>query len=133
MARPRQPAKVLKFKGSYDVNPGRERVDIEGTGELTAEPPEQLNKKYHDTWNYFYSVLPKMKFTRSDEPLLMHTVKLYFMLKKYDDYEDNFTRLHGPYLNCLMQLGLTPSMRAKLGTNDKGKAKNRFGDLKDAE
>ena len=71
MGRHREPAAILKLRGSFDKNPQRERQDCEGRGEFSAEPPDGLTGEEIAAWRHLVERLPKVALFASDEPAVL--------------------------------------------------------------
>jgi hypothetical protein len=127
VARPRKSAKVLEFTGAFDHNPQREREDLAGTGVFDTEPPKRLHKNYHAAWRHIVERLPAFTFTASDEMMVEHAARILGKMWESEQNTDLLLKLHGPLMNCLQALGLSPSSRTKMGDFGKGNGKkNKF-------
>jgi hypothetical protein len=74
--RPRTPAKILELRGAFKKDPQRRRVDAEGAGPFSGEPPTHLAQTDVPAWRYVVARLPKVAMSSSEEIAVEVTAKL---------------------------------------------------------
>lgn len=106
--RPRTPAKILELKGAFKKDPQRRRVDAEGAGPFTGEPPTHLPQDAVRAWRYLVERLPKAALSSSDDVAVEVTARLLTQF-----WAGNIAVVT-EMRQWLGKLGMTPVDRAKI-------------------
>ena len=108
MSRPRTPAKILELRGAFKRNPNRRRIDAEGAGPFSCEPPAHLAQINLPAWRYLVERLPKVALSSSDEIAVEVSAVLLAQL-----WAGN-TSIAAELRQWLGKLGMTPVDRSKI-------------------
>lgn len=126
--RPRTPINVLELRGALINNPRlRNREDLEGPSKFDPLPPDPLPLEMHATWIYIVERLPNYAVYNTDEIAIDALTRVLYEFRLPGIDKAEFRKLASILFNALGQMGMTPTARAKLGTErEDDKSKNRF-------
>lgn len=106
-------------------NPGKRPVNVEPTSPELGKPPAGLSAPHKAAWLELVKSAPNGVLKHADSQLLELTAKLLCQMRDADEVSANLaTQLR----QCLGELGMTPSARARLAVAPP-KAVNPFDDI----
>jgi hypothetical protein len=133
VGRPRTPSNVLEFKGAFKKNPKRARQDAAGAGPINLSPPAELSGVGKRAWKFLAERLPRVSLTSSDEVAMAQAARTLAAVWELDALggalNPAFPKLSAELRQWLMQLGMTPQARTKLGSAPQKPVGNKFADV----
>src|SRR5688572_10347522 len=124
MARPRTPADILEFRGSFDKNPQRRREDLPGVGAFNPLPPKHLAQELVPAWTEIVAQINPVCLTGSDYLSIETMARLLVQFRMCGD-KSIATELR----QWFAQYGLTAVGRTKIAPPKKGGSGNKFADV----
>jgi hypothetical protein len=106
---------------------------VEGIGVLDRAPPAHLPEEFHACWQFLIERLPKLPFTSTDEAAVEQAARLYTALRKGYPTDPGYKGINDSLLALLIQLGMTPAARFKMGTGGKDTKPHKFDQLKESK